>query len=210
MGFTTILLLMAIGDVNPSQLAPLGLDHSPLLKGFIAARADPHAFPPIEDKPIDAVAAVNCRFFRGPTELRWTAILFPTLQARDRWERNYTASSQAPVVFDMVGKFQPREMIKGIYPLDYERALHRLPTGHHEIEDVWKIAPIHRLSVNLATHANRVVIVLWLAQHRERMDHNRKLQLEALPEDKVDGLMKGIASELAQRASALPDNREIH
>ncbi|MBM3947279.1 MAG: hypothetical protein FJ315_07805, partial [SAR202 cluster bacterium] len=54
-------------DLNPQQLASFRLDRFPALQGFQASRPGSWRVALLHDRPSQATATLNCRYFHGPT-----------------------------------------------------------------------------------------------------------------------------------------------
>ena len=81
-------------DLHPEKLAPFRLGRSAApLRGFTQERPGSRRVAPLFEAPPGAAAALNARFFRGPSELGYSVLLFPTRRALADWERRMRSSA---------------------------------------------------------------------------------------------------------------------
>jgi hypothetical protein len=91
---SSLLASAATPDLNREKLASMDLARSPLLRAFSAAARGP-AEPPLFEPDVTPAAAMSARYFAGPTELRYTVLLFPSEAAMREWDRRMSGNSAA-------------------------------------------------------------------------------------------------------------------
>jgi hypothetical protein len=169
------------GDFHPDELASFRFTHSPLLKGFVQARPE-ERLSPILDRPSQATATLNIRYFRGPSELHYSVLLFPTEQALRGWDVQMAHSSPA--------WFSP---------------LHGpIRNGVQESRLGGEVRP--NLPPMYAAVVNRVLITIGVSQHDEMIRRHPKLAQQALSDADLTQRMEKVRVELIRRAKALPAN----
>lgn len=82
-------LLMFMGgmvraDVHPERLAAFRLDKTPLLHGFVMSQ-HPYRLGSAFQEPTGATAIYTACCFHGASEVVQNVLMFPTIEARNRW-----------------------------------------------------------------------------------------------------------------------------
>lgn len=182
------LLLLAgslvMGDVNPEKLATFVLGRSAARKGFSLEKEHPQNKAVMLHRPPQATAALNARYYHGPSELNYSVLLFPTNQALVDWD--------AQQRFSNPGWSSPLKKPE-------RNGIRESDLG----------GPIRETLPRMrAVLVNRVIIIVGVHQHEELIRRNPELAAQLLPDKELSKRQEQVRAELIRLAKAFPDNKE--
>lgn len=188
--------------------AKVGLNGRPLLRGFVPAKDARRTLIQTDGMPVREGS-----YFRGATELRWQAILFPTAAARDAWCQRMTAGSSAPIRWMTPERIEPysnswhpaprdaEEKAKWKRQLEESMARQGVTLGDADLEAL--VAP-RTGNFYAPIRVGRVALFVSGHAHRDMVRRGQQLASSLMADGALRRLVREAARTLAKQARAIP------
>lgn len=200
---------LARADVNRDALARLDLVKSPIMRGFRPADPPSHASVAETDADSSAVAVRRQRLFHGPTEVRVTAMLFATADARNQWIARAKRTYQRGLGFRRLRAgehVRPHVWMTRATERGLVSARRRLGPSATDAA-VWQAAEKQAMAMGAEAMVNRALVMLEGYQHPEMVRRGQARADDALTDAALARCLGQAGDELVKRARALPVNK---